>query len=286
MKKACNLLVVTLLFGAILTLQAQDTYGGLALYTVRADMETNAKATLQAVAEAGYKNIEAAGYKDGKYYDMSPLEFKKTVKLMGLKPISTHQSSVTLDNADMEMASAKAAGFKYFVVPIPPMGLFNYDSATQKMSMTGGAENLATILTKLGMKAKKYGLKLLYHNHDFEFMKDSDGVVVIDYLLENTNPKYVNFQMDLFWVTKAGADPVSYFEKYPKRFKSWHVKDMDKEGKFAPVGNGIIDFGRILKHKKKSGMKYYLVEQDNTWGKAPLDVIKVSHNGLKKFGFK
>jgi sugar phosphate isomerase/epimerase len=61
---------------------------------------------------------------------------------------------------------------------------------------------------------------------------------------------------------------------------------MDKEGKFAPVGNGIIDFGRILKHKKKSGMKYYLVEQDNTWGKAPLDVIKVSHNGLKKFGFK
>lgn len=286
MKKLYKIVLVILLFMGIKNINAQKSYGGLALYTVRDDMATNARATLQAVAETGYVNIEAAGYKDGKYYDMTPEEFKSLTKKLGLKAISTHQSSVTLENADEEMASAKAAGFKYFVVPIPPMGLFNYDNETNTMSMTGGAENLANILTSLGKKANEYGLQLLYHNHDFEFMKDSDGVVVIDYLLENTDPKYVNFQMDLFWVTKAGADPVAYFKKYPKRFKSWHVKDMDKEGKFAPVGTGSIDFARILKHKKTSGMKYYLVEQDNTWGEQPLDVIAISHKGLKKFGFK
>ncbi len=286
MKKMYKIVLVILLFMGIENMKAQDSYGGLALYTVRDDMATNTRATLQAVAETGYLNIEAAGYKDGKYYDMTPENFKNLTKELGLNAISTHQSSVTLENADKEMASAKAAGFKYFVVPIPPMGLFKYDNETNTMSMTGGAENLANILTTLGKKADEYGLQLLYHNHDFEFMKDADGVVIIDYLLENTDPKYVNFQMDLFWVTKAGADPVAYFEKYPKRFKSWHVKDMDKEGKFAPVGTGSIDFARILKHKKKSGMKYYMVEQDNSWEEQPLDVIVISHKALKKFGFK
>ncbi len=137
----------------------------------------------------------------------------------------------------------------------------------------------------MGKKCKAVGLELLYHNHDFEFVKNSKGIVPIEYFLENTDPDTVNFEMDLFWVTKAGADPLAYFEKYPGRFKLWHVKDMDEEGKFAPVGTGKIDFSRILKEKDKSGMIYYYVEQDRTWGKKPLDVIKTSHEGLKKFGF-
>jgi sugar phosphate isomerase/epimerase len=206
---------------------------------------------------------------------------------MGLNPISTHQGSVTLDNADAMMADVKAAGFQYFVVPVPPMGLFKFNSENRTMGMTGGAANLAEILTVLGKKAEEAGLELLYHNHDFEFIKDEEGIVTIDYLLENTDAKYVNFQMDLFWVTKAGADPVAYFEKYPGRFKIWHVKDLDAEGKFAPVGNGTIDFARILAQKELSGMKYYMVEQDRTFdGMEPLEVIKISHKGLKKFGFK
>ena len=184
------------------------------------------------------------------------------------------------------MADVKAAGFEYFVVPVPPMGLFKFDAATRKMGMTGGAKNLAEILDALGEKANAAGLKLLYHNHDFEFMEDDDGVVPIDYLLEHCNPEYVNFQMDLFWVTKAGADPLVYFEKYPGRFKMWHVKDMDGEGKFAPVGKGTIDFSRILAEKEKSGMKYYMVEQDMTFDMKPLEAIKVSHQGIKQFGFQ
>ncbi len=260
--------------------------GGLALYTVRDAMGDDAKATLKTVAELGYQNIEAAGYDNGTYYGMSPEDFKTYLKELNLNPISTHQSSVTLDNAETEMAHAKAAGFEYFVVPIPPMGLFNYDNATSTMSMTGGAKNLAEILDKLGEKAHAAGLKLLYHNHDFEFKKDEDGIVPIDYLLENCNPDLVNFQMDLFWVTKAGADPLAYFNKYPGRFIMWHVKDMDDEGKFAPVGKGTIDFSRILAEKEKSGMLYYLVEQDRTFGIEPLEAIKISHEGIRKIGFE
>ncbi len=290
-KMKCNnslkgIIVSLVLMGTFMA-NAQDRFGGLALYTVRDAMGEDAKVTLKAVAEAGYKNIESAGYADGKFYNMSPSDFKKYVNELGLTPISAHQGSVTLDNADAMMADVKAAGFKYFVVPVPPMGLFKVDPDTRTMSMTGGAANLAKILDTLGEKANAAGLKLLYHNHDFEFKKDGDGIVTIDYLLENSNPKYVNFQMDLYWVTKAGADPVAYFEKYPGRFKIWHVKDMDDQGRFAPVGEGKIDFARILANKKLSGMKYYMVEQDMTFdGMEPLEAIKISHEGLIEIGFK
>jgi sugar phosphate isomerase/epimerase len=266
---------------------AQEKFGGLALYTVRDDMTSDAQSTLKAVADAGFKNIESAGYADGKFYNMSPADFKKFLKEIGLSPISTHQSTVTMENADTMIADVKAAGFKYFVIPVPPMGLFKVDRETRTMSMTGGAANLAEIVNALGKKCQAAGLELLYHNHDFEFQKDSDGIVPIDYLLEHCDPKYVNFQMDLYWVTKAGADPVTYFEKYPGRFKIWHVKDMDEQGRFAPVGKGNINFARILENKKLSGMKYYMVEQDITFdGLKPLDAIKISHDGLKQIGFK
>lgn len=265
---------------------AESNFGGLALYTVRDDMGVDAKATLKAVSDAGYKNIEAAGYSQGKFYNMSPIDFKAFLESLELVPISTHHSDVTLENADAMMADVKAAGFEYFVVPIPPMGLFHYDDATSTMSMTGGAENLTKIINTLGEKAHAAGLKLLYHNHDFEFKKDADGIVPIEYMLEHTDPKFVNFQMDLFWVTKAGADPLAYFEKYPGRFKIWHVKDMDEQGRFAPVGTGTIDFAKILAKKDLSGMEYYMVEQDMTFdGMKPLEVIKTSHEGIKNFGF-
>jgi sugar phosphate isomerase/epimerase len=270
------------------TAAAKDTdFGGLALYTVRDDMGTDAKATLKAVADAGYKNIEAASYADGKFYDMTPADFKAYLVEIGLDPISTHQGSVTLENADQMMADVKAAGFEYFVIPVPPMGMFTFNREERTMGMKGTAKELAEILDTLGEKANNAGLKLLYHNHDFEFKKGDDDVVVIDFLLENCNPEFVNFQMDLYWVTKAGADPVAYFEKYPGRFKLWHVKDMDDQGRFAPVGQGTIDFGRILDKKELSGMEYYLVEQDMTFdGLTPLEAIKISHEGLKKIGFQ
>jgi sugar phosphate isomerase/epimerase len=266
---------------------AQKKSGGMTLYTVRNEMGKDPKATLKEVADLGYKYIEAVDYKDGKFYGMAPAEFKSYLKSLGLKPISVHMGSMTLDNADKLVADVKAAGFKYFIAPVPPMGMFKFDPKTRKLGMEGSMEQLAEILNTIAHKAKDAGLEFLYHNHDFEFQPNKDGVVPIDYLLEKLDPKYVNFQMDLYWVTKAGADPVAYFQKYPGRFKIWHVKDMDEQGRFAPVGQGKIDFARILANKKLSGMKYYIVEQDMVFdGMQPLEALKISKEGLNKFGFK
>ncbi len=266
--------------------EISTNFGGLALYTVRDSMASNPKATLKAVADAGYAYVESADYAEGKFYGMTPAEFKSTLDSLGLTAISAHMGMVTLENADQLIADVKAAGITYFVIPVPPMGMFTVDPATNTLGMKGTADELVTIMNTIGEKCHKAGLKLLYHNHDFEFMPLADGTIIEDVLLEKCNPEWVNFQMDLYWVTKANANALTYFEKYPGRFKAWHVKDMDQEGKFAPVGTGTIDFKSILAQKEKSGMEFYLVEQDQTFGLGPMEAIKISHKGLVDLGFK
>ncbi len=281
-----RLLSLSILMLMNLAVFSQKKWGGMTLYTVRNEMGKDPKNTLKQVADLGYKYIEAVDYKDGKFYGMTPDEFKSYLKSLGLQPISIHMGSMTLDNADKLIADVKAAGFKYFIAPVPPMGMFKFDPKTRTLGMEGTVEKLAEILNTIAQKVHAAGLEFLYHNHDFELKPNKDGVVVLDYLLEHLDPKFVNFQMDLYWVTKAGADPVAYFQRYPGRFKIWHVKDMDSQERFAPVGQGKIDFKRILANKKLSGMKYYIVEQDQTFdGLQPLDAIKISKEGLKKFGF-
>jgi sugar phosphate isomerase/epimerase len=282
-----KVLIVTLLLSASSSLFAQKKWGGMTLYTVRNEMGKDAKATLKAVADLGYKYIEAVDYKDGKFYGMTPAEFKTYTKSLGLKPISVHMGAMTTSNADKLIGDVKAAGFKYFIAPVPPMGMFKFDPKTRSLSMTDDVEHLTAVLDTIARKADAAGLEFLYHNHAFEFEKNSKGIVPMDYMIEHLDPKYANFQMDLYWVTKAGVDPVELFKKYPGRFKIWHVKDMDKEGRFAPVGKGTIDFGKILKNAKLSGMKYYIVEQDQVFdGMEPMEAIRLSREGLIKFGFK
>lgn len=263
---------------------ATSTFGGLALYTLRDSMAINPKSTLQAVADAGYAYVESANYEDGKFYGMTPTEFKSYVESLGMTVKSAHMGMVNMENADQLIADVKAAGIEYFVIPVPPMGMFTF--GPEGMGMKGTPDELVTIMNTLGEKCNQAGIKLLYHNHDFEFKAMEDGTIIEDLLLEKCDPEFVNFQMDLFWVNKAGVDPLTYFEKYPGRFKAWHVKDMNDEGNFAPVGTGNIDFKRILAEKEKSGMEFYLVEQDQTFGLDPMEAIKISHNGLEEIGFK
>lgn len=277
------LLATVLTFG---TVQAQQNFGGLALYTLRDNMNDDVESTLQQVADIGYGYVEAAGYSEGKFYGMEPSDFKALLNSKGLEPMSTHQRVVDMDETDDMVAAVKAAGFKYFVVPSPPRSLIDVDRETRTMKMKGSLDDFVDFLTELGKKCEKAGIQLLYHNHDMELKMDENGDKPLDYLLKHTDPKYVNFQMDLFWMTRANADPVAYFEKYPGRFKSWHVKDMDQEDRFAPVGEGKIDFKRILDHKVASGMQHFFVEQDRVFdGMEPLEAIKISHKGLKQFGF-
>jgi sugar phosphate isomerase/epimerase len=279
------LLAGTLLFSC--NSQSDTIAPGATLYTVRDLMEDDPKGVLKQLADLGYVNIEATSYRDGKFYGMAPTEFKTYLEQLGLVPLSVHQGGVTLENADQMIADSKAAGFRYFVIPIPPMGHFAFDPETRSMSMTGTVEEVADIINQIGEKCRAAGLEVLYHNHDFELKPDEDGVIPLEYFLEHTDPEVVNFQMDLYWMKRAGADPLDYFERYPGRFKSWHIKDMDSQGRFAPVGTGSIDFKRILAQKAQSGMEYYIVEQDMTFdGQEPLEALKISYKNLKEIGFR
>ena len=265
---------------------AESPFGGIALYTLRDTMGKDPRGVLQAVADLGYEYIEAAGYADGKYYGMSPAAFKQMLDEVGLKPMSSHQSSMTRENAKQEVADAKAAGFEYIVIPVPPEGIFYYDPATQSLGMKGTVAEASDIINTIAAEAAAQGMKALYHNHDFEFQENAEGIVPMDYFIEHSDPDQLNFQMDLYWVTKAGADPVDYFNRYPGRFKAWHVKDMDAQGRFAPVGTGSIDFARILAAREQSGMEFYLVEQDATFNESPMEAIEISHRGLEEIGFE
>ena len=121
------------------------------------------------------------------------------------------------------------------------------------------------------------------------YKKDKDGVVVIDYLLENTDPKYVNFQMDLYWVTKAGADPVAYFKKYPNRFKLCHVKDLVKipsGHESCVIGKGTIDFKNILNLGAQKGLQYFIVEQEAYTGTNELDCAKDNATAMSQLNWK
>ena len=265
---------------------SSDQFGGLALYTLRDTLANDPKEILKEVAAIGYQYIEAAGYSDGKFYGMTPADFKSYLDEVGLVPMSSHHGDVSLDNVDQMVADVKAAGFTYFVIPVPPMGHFSFDPKTMKLSMSEEVEEVMGIINTIAEKCSAVGLQCLYHNHDFEFIENANGIVPLDYFIENSDPKNLNFQIDLYWATKAGADPLAYFQKAPGRFKSWHVKDMDEQGRFAPVGTGSIDFASILKEKELSGMQHYFVEQDATFDQTPMEAIQISHDALGEIGFE
>ena len=231
--------------------------------------------TLKMLAETGFKEVEGFG---GLFDDLDGL--KAGLDATGLKMTSSHFGlDMVEDDADKTIAIAKDLGIEKVIVPFLMPGDRPTDAA--------GWAAFGARLAEAGKPLQDAGLVFGWHNHDFEFKKNADGIVPIDYLLENVDPKLLNFQMDLYWVTKAEANPIAYFNKYPGRFKIWHVKDMDDKGRFAPVGKGTINFKNILDNKKLSGMKYYMVEQDMTFdGLKPLDAIKISHDGIEEIGFK
>jgi len=109
----------------------------------------------------------------------------------------------------------------------------------------------------VGEKCNAKGIRFGYHNHNQEF-EEVDGVIRYDYMLQNTDPKKVMFQLDLYWIQVGGKDAVAYFKKYPKRFEMWHIKDKKELGE-----SGTMDFERTFKAKKKAGMKHIIVEVED-----------------------
>ena len=251
---------------------------GLQLYSVRDKINANMEETLDKLAQIGYNSLEAAGYNvnDRTFYGMEPKAFADHVKSLGM-PLNSSHTVFELDSAEVVCEDAAKAGVEYIIYP------YLSDQFRQDLD---GYKATAEKFNKMGEIAQKHGLRFGYHNHAFEFDK-MDGQIPYDLLLAETDPSLVTFEMDLYWVTKGGYEPVEYFKKFPGRFELWHVKDMEKSEDqfFAPVGRGRIDFERIFNEKETAGMKYLFVEQDRFRELDPFESVEISFNYLNTAKF-
>lgn len=254
---------------------------GIQLYTVRNDVFKNVEKTLQYLAKAGYTQIELFGFDGSKFFGKTPKEFKTMFNANGLTAPSGHYylPAVLYDgNKELWKTTIEAAqtmGNKYMVIP----WLDDKHRGAEDFKKLVGTINELAVLTK------DAGMKLAYHNHEFEFGKAEDGKTFLQHLLDGTDKSLVDFEMDLYWVVYAGENPLDWFKKYPGRFTMWHVKDMttNKAGKkeSTQVGDGTIDFTSIYAQRKLSGLKYGFVEQE-AYTMPEEECIKRSINYMKK----
>ena len=259
---------------------------GLQLYTVRDAMGKDPLGTLAQVAQIGYNSVENATYTGSeKFYGMDAATYKKVLTNNGLKANSGHYrlgeeqekgadvNGTILHDWQKAVDDASTVGLKYMVCAY----LSNYERGD-----LDHYKKLADIFNKAAETCKKSGIQFCYHNHDFEFQAQN-GVFPYDILLEKTDKDLVKMEVDLYWVKKAGQDPLALFQKHPGRFPLWHVKDMSKEAdqSFAEVGSGVIDFKTIFQHKDQAGMKFFFVEQDKCPG-SPFESISHSYKFIKE----
>jgi sugar phosphate isomerase/epimerase len=242
------------------------TFGvGLQLYTVRDAMERNPADALARISKIGYKYVELASYADGKFYGYAPVEFKKIVGDLGMEILSSHTQveakGITLDNAKKMAEDHALLGAKYCIQPW--INDEDRNIATY--------QKMVSDWNKIGEIMKQNGLKFGYHNHNFEFNTLDGKVPYFDIFLAELDKELVTMEIDLFWLAKAGQNPVEIFNKYPGRFELFHLKDeYTTETPYyevtsidqAPVGEGKINFKDILAAKDVAGMKYMIVEQD------------------------
>jgi len=246
----------------------------LQLYSVRDDINSDFKGTIAKVAEIGYTGIEAAGYADGKFYGLEPKEFKAEIENVGMEVLSSHAGRPLAENVaqtnweevwkwwDEAIAAHKAAGMKYLVVPWIP---------TPKT--LADLKSYCDYFNQIGEKCNAAGLRFGYHNHNFEFI-EIEGQTMYDYMLNNTDPSKVLFQMDVYWTVRGGKSPVEYFKKYPGRFELLHIKDEKELGQ-----SGMVGFDAIFNNIDKAGAKYIIVEVER-YDYAPLESIKMSYDYL------
>jgi sugar phosphate isomerase/epimerase len=241
---------------------------GIQLYTLRSIMPQDFDGTLARVAEIGYREVEFAGY-----HGRTPEQVRAVLDRVGLTAPSAHVSNPVLGPAwDKTIEAAVTIGHRYLIVPSL--------SAAQRAS-ADSYRAVAENFNRAAERAKQAGILFGYHNHDREFTA-VDGRIGYDILVEETDPNLVTLQMDLFWIIRGGQDPLRYFERYPGRFHSVHVKDMDAspERRMVDVGKGSIDFRKILGQHERAGIRHYFVEHDSP--ESPLDSARVSFAYLKQ----
>jgi sugar phosphate isomerase/epimerase len=260
---------------------------GLQLYTVRDVIEKDFAGTLASVAAAGYKEVEPTTYAK-----LTPAQVRAALDGAGLVAPSTHVALVDGPGLERQLAGYQQIGHHWAATagasgggwPPPP-------------STPDSVKRDAELYNKIGAAGKPYGVKVLIHNHTFEFEPFPDGSTPYDALFAATDPAYVAFEMDLGWARVAGQDPLAWFAKHPHRFPLWHVKDMadlatvtmiksqrDRLGaaKIVPVGLGDIDYKPYFAHAADAGLEHYYVEQDTAPNTGSLEAIRVSAQNLRR----
>src|SRR5882757_1725404 len=251
---------------------------GLQLYTVRADLAKDYEGTLKLVKAAGVRKVQANLTMSGK----TSQQQRKLYDEMGFVWDSIHAGGDALRNTPQAtIDEAKAAGIKNITCSFP---LYPADRAAIMAGPTvDDWKRNIDAFNKVGDLCKKSGLSFGYHNHNLEFRKIGE-VVPYDLLLKETDPALVGMEMDIGWVIAGGADPVDYLTNHPKRFISVHIKDLKNQGipntnmkmVSAIIGQGIVDWGKVLPAIKKSSVASAYMELEEPYDPSPIGMVQAS----------
>lgn len=239
---------------------------GIQLYSVReligsAELYAqNHETVLKQIADMGFTAVEAANYKDGLFYGVSPEQFKADCEAAGLECRASHTNhgltkeqlasgdySAELEWWKVAVPAHKAAGMSY--IEIPSAGRF---------STLADLQVYCEYLNAIGKICNENGIKFGYHSHSYEFEKIEDEVMY-DFMLQHTDPECVFFQMDVYWAVVGRVSPVNYFKKYPGRFEVLHIKDYMEVGQ-----SGMVGFDAIFNNLDLAGTKCYVVEMEGS----------------------
>lgn len=255
-----KLIVIIVLNVAVCQIAAAQEIG-LQLYSLRNEFKTDVPGTLAKIKSFGIRQIEGGGT-----YGLPMDEYKKLLAQNDLKMVSVGADFQKLaDDPQSVVDEAKAFGAKYVMCAwVPHQG----DDFTMD-----DIKKAVTVFNSAGKVLADAGIKLCYHPHGYEF-RPYEGGTMFDYLVKNTDKRYVNFEMDVFWIKHPGQDPVALLKKYPDRFLMMHLKDRrpgteGNQGGHAPdetnvvLGQGDVGIAAVMKQAKKNGVKYYFIEDES-----------------------
>ena len=270
---------------------------GLQLYTVLVPLEQDFEGTLQAVANIGYKEVETIGS-----FGRDPKHVRELFDRYGLKSPSQHLVPGNLYEVFNAFAAKRMTGDEIHqrwlsgmsvdrVIPIIEEGIARAKILGQRylvwqiiwpeqMETREAMDKFCRAMNAAGDACAKAGLGFNFHNHSVEF-KPVSGYVPYDVIVENTDPKTVKLEMDVYWAVAAQADPIAYFTRYPDRYRQCHLKDGDGKGELAPAGKGVVDFPAVLKAARQAGIEHYYFEYDRS--DDPMAVTRQSFEYLRKF---
>ncbi|GHB65032.1 sugar phosphate isomerase/epimerase family protein [Persicitalea jodogahamensis] len=223
---------------------------GIQLYSVRDIIGKDPKGVLKQIADLGYKEIESYQGDQGVFWGMTPKEFKAYLDELGMKIVSTHADTTK----DLEKLAGECAeaGLTYVLQPYigPQKTIDEWKKRAEEFNQRGEICN-------------KAGVRFGYHNHDYSF-KELDGQIPQEILLDNTDPAKVMYELDMCWIAAANKDIEPHLQKYAGRYDLCHVKDFQREPEFhqTDLGKGVIDYAKVLKVAQETGMKHFIVEQE------------------------